>query len=61
MATSVKKILSKIIHLQECWDFSYEIPLRVKVGDKYLDLEDSVELKEINNDEGHCLILKVKE
>lgn len=57
MATSVKKILSKIIYLQECWGFSYEIPLRVKVGDKYLELEDSVEL----NDEGHCLILKVKE
>ena len=61
MATSTKKILSKIVSLQECWGFSYEIPLRVKVGDKYLDLEDSVELKEINNDEGHCLILKVKE
>ena len=61
MTTSANKILSKIIHLQECWNFSYKIPLRIKVGDKYLDLEDSVELKEINSDEGHCLVLKVKE
>ena len=61
MATSTKDILHKIIYLQERCVVSYEVPIRVMVGDKVLELKDDVKLTEVNEGEGFCFILKAEE
>lgn len=61
MATSTKDILTKIMYLQIRCVVSLEIPIRVMVGDKVLELKDDVKLTEVNKDEGFCFMLKAEE
>lgn len=60
MATSTKDILQKIIYLQIRCVVSLEIPIRVMVGDKVLELKDGVKLTEVNEGEGFCFVLKAE-
>lgn len=61
MVTSTKDILQKIIYLHKRCVVSLEIPIRVMVGDKVLELKDDVELTKVNEGKGFCFILKAEE